>query len=125
MQQDSLAKLRRSIALSYVFMFFALFTLISAIFAYWLARKVVMVDQTEVWLQAQALWVMRNVMIYSILAVFAALWFIPLFFYAWNDATWVTATTIAGVVFSAIAFLYLLNAWIKGLSKFMKNKAVF
>jgi len=64
-------------------------------------------------------------MIYSILAVFAALWFIPLFFYAWNDATWVTATTIAGVVFSAIAFLYLLNAWIKGLSKFMKNKAVF
>lgn len=37
----------------------------------------------------------------------------------------VTGCTVAGVVFSLIAFLFLLNAWLKGLSRFVKNKAVF
>jgi hypothetical protein len=124
MKQDSLTKFRRSIAISYVFMFLALFTVISGIFAYWFARKVTQVD-TEVWLQAQALWVMRNIIIYTVLSLFAALWFIPLCFFTWNSALWVTGCTVAGVVFALIAFLYLLNAWIKGLSKFIKNKAVF
>ncbi|AUX85825.1 MULTISPECIES: hypothetical protein [Acinetobacter] len=124
MKQDSLTKYRRSIAISYVFMFLALFTVISGIFAYWFARKVTQVD-TEVWLQAQALWVMRNIIIYTVLSLFAALWFIPLCFFTWNSALWVTGCTVAGVVFALIAFLYLLNAWIKGLSKFIKNKAVF
>ena len=124
MKQDSLTKYRRSIAISYVFMFLALFTVISGIFAYWFARKVTHVD-TEVWLQAQALWVMRNIIIYTVLSLFAALWFIPLCFFTWNSALWVTGCTVAGVVFALIAFLYLLNAWIKGLSKFIKNKAVF
>lgn len=124
MKQDSLTKYRRSIAISYVFMFLALFTVISGIFAYWFARKVTQVD-TEVWLQAQALWVMRNIIIYTVLSLFAVLWFIPLCFFTWNSALWVTGCTVAGVVFALIAFLYLLNAWIKGLSKFIKNKAVF
>ncbi|WP_336930619.1 hypothetical protein [Acinetobacter tandoii] len=124
MKQDSLTKYRRSIAISYVFMFLALFTVISGIFAYWFARKVTQVD-AEVWLQAQALWVMRNIIIYTVLSLFAALWFIPLCFFTWNSALWVTGCTVAGVVFALIAFLYLLNAWIKGLSKFIKNKAVF
>ena len=124
MKQDSLTKYRRSIAISYVFMFLALFTVISGIFAYWFARKVTQVD-TEVWLQAQALWIMRNIIIYTVLSLFAALWFIPLCFFTWNSALWVTGCTVAGVVFALIAFLYLLNAWIKGLSKFIKNKAVF
>lgn len=124
MKQDSLTKYRRSIAISYVFMFLALFTVISGIFAYWFARKVTQMD-TEVWLQAQALWVMRNIIIYTVLSLFAALWFIPLCFFTWNSALWVTGCTVAGVVFALIAFLYLLNAWIKGLSKFIKNKAVF
>ncbi|MHA3892042.1 hypothetical protein [Acinetobacter sp. GXMZU3951] len=125
MKQDSLTKYRRSIAISYVFMFLALFTVISGIFAYWFARKITQVDNTEVWLQAQALWVMRNIIIYMVLSLFAALWFIPLFFFTWNSALWVTGFTVAGVVFALIAFLYLLNAWIKGVSKFIKNKAVF
>lgn len=125
MKQDSLTKYRRSIAISYVFMFFALFTVISGIFAYWFARKIAQVDNAEVWLQAQALWVMRNIIIYTVLSLFAALWFIPLCFFTWNSALWVTGCTVAGVVFALIAFLYLLNAWIKGLSKFLKNKAVF
>ena len=79
----------------------------------------------EVWLQAQAFWVMRSIVIFTILALFAALWFIPLFFFYWDSALWVTGCTVAGVIFSAIAFLYLLNAWVQGLSKFFKNKAVF
>ena len=125
MKQDSLTKYRRSIAISYVFMFLALFTVISGIFAYWFARKIAQVDNAEVWLQAQALWVMRNIIIYNVLSLFAALWFIPLCFFTWNSALWVTGCTVAGVVFALIAFLYLLNACIKGLSKFLKNKAVF
>ncbi|MFD1439606.1 hypothetical protein [Acinetobacter terrae] len=125
MKQDNLSRLRRSIATSYVFMFFALFTVISGVFAYWYARKVTQVDGVEVWLEAQALWVMRNIVIYSILVLFAALWFIPLIFFYWDSALWVTGCTVAGVVFTMIAFLFLLNAWLKGISRFFKNKAVF
>ena len=125
MKQDNLVKFRRSVAISYVFMFFALFTVVSGALAYWYARKVIVVDSTEVWLQAQALWIMRNVVIYTVLALFAVLWFIPLAFFPWDAFLWVEACTVAGVVFAVIAFLFLLNAWIKGLSKFLKNKAVF
>lgn len=39
MKQDNLIRLRRSIAISYVFMFLALFTVIGGAFAYWYARK--------------------------------------------------------------------------------------
>ena len=125
MKQDNLSRLRRSIATSYVFMFFALFIVISGVFAYWYARKVTQVDGVEVWLEAQALWVMRNIVIYSVLVLFAALWFIPLIFFYWDSALWVTGCTVAGVVFTIIAFLFLLNAWLKGISRFFKNKAVF
>lgn len=125
MTTDNITKYRRYIAISYVFMFFALFTVVSGILAYWFARKVTQLDSAEVWMQAHALWVMRTITIYIILACFAALWFIPLFFYYWDTYLWVTGCTVAGVVFSCIAFLYLLNAWIKGISKFFKNKAVF
>jgi len=116
---------RKFITSSYLFMFLALFTVITAVLAYWLARKVAVANDAEVWIHAQALWIMRNAVIFLILAAFAALWFIPLCFFTWNSALWVTGCTVAGVVFALIAFLYLLNAWIKGLSKFIKNKAVF
>ncbi|NEU34912.1 hypothetical protein GN156_30090, partial [bacterium LRH843] len=66
MMQDNVTKYRRSIAISSVFMFLALFTVISGAFSYWYARKVTQIDHAEVWLQAQALWVMRNIVIYSI-----------------------------------------------------------
>lgn len=125
MTQDTLTKMRRSVAMAYVFMFLALFTLIGGAFAYWYARKIIQVDNAEVWMQAQALWVMRNITIYLVLMSFAALWFIPLIFFYWNSALWVTACTLVGVVFSLIAFLFLLNAWLKGMSRFFKNKAVF
>lgn len=125
MKQDNLIRPRRSIAISYVFMFLALFTVIGGAFAYWYARKITQTENAEVWLQAQALWIMRNVAIYSILICFAALWFIPLIFFYWNSALWVTACMVMGVIFTLIAFLFLFNAWLKGLSRFFKNKAVF
>ncbi|MCH2005435.1 hypothetical protein [Acinetobacter ursingii] len=125
MGQNNLVQHRRYIAASYVCMFLGLFTILFAVIAYFLARKVAMVDGAEVWIHAQALWVMRSVVIFLMLVIFAALWFIPLIFFVWNSAIWVTACTVAGVIFAAVAWLYLLNAWIKGLSKYSKNKAVF
>lgn len=125
MGQDNIEQHRRYVAISYVFMFLALFTILFATFAYMFARKVAIVDNAEVWIHAHALWIMRNVLLFIMMAFFASLWFIPLFFFAWDSAIWVTATTVAGVVFSSIAWLFLLNAWLKGLSKYLKNKAVF
>ena len=125
MKSDSLAKNRRSVAVAYVFMFLALLTIVSGIFAYWFARKVLKADTAEVWLQAQALWIMRNVVIYVIMACFAALWFIPLHFVTWDSSIWATATTVVGVIFAVIAFLFLLNTFVKGVIKFVQNKAVY
>ncbi|ECE6725757.1 hypothetical protein [Acinetobacter ursingii] len=125
MGQNNLVQHRRYIAASYVCMFLGLFTILFAVIAYFLARKVAMVDGAEVWIHAHALWIMRSVVMFLMLVVFAALWFIPLIFFVWNSAIWVTACTVAGVIFAAVAWLYLLNAWIKGLSKYSKNKAVF
>ncbi len=124
MGQDNLKQHRRYMTIAYVCMFLALFSIVSAVISYWLARKVVLVD-TEVWIQAQALWVMRNVVMFMLLATFAALWFIPLFFFYWDSLIWVKACTVLGVIFSAVAWLYLLNAWLKGFSKYIKNKAVY
>ncbi|ENW06115.1 MULTISPECIES: hypothetical protein [Acinetobacter] len=125
MAQDNIEQHRRYVVISYVFMFLALFTIVFAAFAYVLARKVAIVDNAEVWIHAHALWIMRNVLLFILMAFFAALWFIPLFFFAWDSALWVTGMTVAGVVFGLIAWLYLLNAWLNGVSKYLKNKAVF
>ncbi|MFW1808659.1 hypothetical protein [Acinetobacter ursingii] len=125
MGQNNLVQHRRYIAASYVCMFLGLFTILFAVIAYFLARKIAMIDGAEVWIHTHALWIMRSVVMFLMLAVFAALWFIPLIFFVWNSAIWVTACTVAGVIFAAVAWLYLLNAWIKGLSKYSKNKAVF
>lgn len=125
MAQDDLTKQRRMIAMAYVLMFLALFSVITGLVAYCLARNVTQAASTEVWLNAQALWVMRSTLLYLILAVFASLWFIPLNFFYWDSYLWVTACTVIGVVFALIAFLYLLNAWLKGVGRFMKNKPVF
>ncbi len=125
MGQDNLELHRRYITISYVFMFLTLFTVVFGIAAYWFARKVALVDQAEVWIQAHALWIMRNMILFLILAAFAALWFIPLIFFYWDSQLWVTGCMVAGVIFSGIAWLYLLNAWIQGVSKYLKHKAVF
>lgn len=125
MGQDNLERHRRYMTLSYIFMFLALFTVVTAVIAYFLARKVVQAEGVEVWMNAQSLWVMRSVILFIILALFAALWFIPACFIYWDSVLWVKACAVTGVVFSAIAWLYLLNAWLKGFSKYMQKKAAF
>lgn len=125
MVKDAHSKYRGYLAMAYVFMFLALFTVVSGIVAYFLARIVQQSPGTEVWVNAQALWIMRTIVLYSILAVFSLFWFIPLHFYTWDSAIWVTATTVIGVVFVFIASIYLLNAWLKGLGRFFQNRAVF
>ena len=125
MGQDNLKQHRRYMTISYVFMFLALFTIISAVISYFLARKVAVAETPEVWIQAQALWVMRSIIIFLLLAAFAASWFIPLIFFYWDSMLWVKACTVIGVIFSAISWLYLLNAWLKGFNKYLKSKAVF
>lgn len=125
MGQDNLSKHRRYVTMSYVFMFLALFTIFSAFISYWLSRKVVRVDSAEVWLHAQALWIMRSVILFMLLAIFALLWFIPSFFIYWDSILWVKACTVIGVIFAGIAWLYLLNATFKGFSKYLQKKAAF
>ena len=125
MGRDNLEGHRRVMTLSYVLMFFALFTVLTAVVAYFLSRKVAHSDTAEVWMQAQALWVMRSAIMFLILAFFASLWFIPSLFIYWDSVLWVKSCIVLGVIFSAIAWLYLLNAWLKGLSKYMQQKAVF
>lgn len=125
MGQDNLERHRRLMTLSYVFMFLALFTVISAVIAYVLSRKVAQEDGAEVWMHAQALWVMRSVLLFIMLAVFAGLWFIPACFIYWDSVLWVKSCSVVGVIFAIIAWLYLLNAWMKGLSKYMQKKAAF
>lgn len=125
MGQDQLKQHRRYITISYVCMFLALVSIIFAAVAYFFARKVAMAESAEVWINSHALWIMHSAVLFLLMSAFAALWFIPLIFFVWNSALWVTALTIAGVVFAAIAWLYLLNTWIKGMSKYLKKKAVF
>ena len=125
MGQDNLKVHRRYMTISYIFLFLALFTIISALISYFLARKVAMSEHAEVWIHAQALWVMRSVVIFLVLAAFAALWFIPLIFFYWDSMLWVKACTVIGVIFSAISWLYLLNTWFKGFNKYLISKAVF
>ena len=125
MGQNNLIRHRRLITMSYIFMFFALFTGFSAAIAYLLAHKVAQSSDAAVWIQAQALWIVRNVVLFMMIALFAALWFIPACFIYWDSTIWVKGSTVIGVVFSTIAWLFLLNAWLKGLIKYLQKKAAF
>lgn len=125
MGRDNLTRHRRLITMSYVFMFLALFTGISAAIAYFLAQKVAQAQDAEVWIHAQALWIARNVVLFMMMAAFAALWFIPACFIYWDSMLWVKGCTVIGVIFTTIAWLFLLNAWLKGLVKYLQKKAAF
>lgn len=125
MAQDKVEQHRRYIIMAYVFMFLALLTLVTGLIAYLLSAKVAHSTQAEVWIQAHGVWIMRSVILFMVMAVFAGLWFIPLAFYAWNASLWVTGCTVAGVIFAFIAWMYFFNCFLKGLSKYFKKKAVF
>ena len=75
-------------------------------------------------IHAHALWIMRNGILFLLMSVLLWSGLFSLLF-AWDSNLWVTASTVAGVVFSAIAWLFLLNAWLKGLSKYLKIRQFF
>lgn len=125
MGQDNYSKQHKYIAWAYVFMCLSLFMILPLILSYFLASRVVAVQNTEVWLNAHALWIMRNIVLFIFMLIFALLWYIPLAFYTWDSSLWMQGLTVLGVIFSAIAWLYLLNITIKGLSKWWQRKAVF
>lgn len=124
MGQKTIQQQRRLMTLAYACMFLALFTVITAVLAYIFASKVAD-NSTEVWIQTQALWVMRSITLFIVVAIFGALWFSPLYFYTWDAYQWVTGVSIVGVIFCFIAWMLLLNAFCKGFFKYLKHKAVF
>lgn len=113
------------ILIAYMLMLLTVFTVVPLILTYWLAVRTSNMSDIEVWLHSHGLWIARNLLIFACMAFFAALWFIPLAFFVWDQFTWVTACTICGVIFAVVAWLYLLNAWLKGISKFIKRKPVY
>lgn len=125
MGKDTLSRQRRKITMSYFFMFLGLFTVVGVLISYALARSVAKVSNSEVWIHTHSLWIVRNVVIYLIMVVFTTLWFIPAMFIYWDSVIWVKSCTVIGVFFASIAWLYLLNIWLKGLIKYFQNKAVF
>lgn len=125
MTQDSITQHHRLIGWAYFFMFLALFTVVTGLVAYGLAMKVAHAKDVEVWVQAQAFWIMRNIILFMLMAIFAVLWFIPLHFYVWDAMQWVTGCTIVGIIFSFIAWMFLINTFIQGFFKYLKKKAVF
>ncbi|MEB3754471.1 hypothetical protein [Acinetobacter sp. MD2(2019)] len=125
MAKDSLTQQKRYVSIAYVFMFFALMTIVTGLIAYFLAAKVARAEELEVWLQTHSLWIMHNVLLYIVLSAFAALWFIPLLFFPWNAFHWVTGCVIAGIVFGFIAWMYFFNCFIRGMSNYLKHKPVF
>lgn len=118
-------KQERQILIAYLLMLLTVFSIVPFIVAYWLAARITHLPATEVWLSSHAFWIARNVLIFFCIAVFAALWFIPLFFFIWDQYIWVTACTVIGVIFAIVAWLYLLNAWLKGISRFIRHKPVY
>lgn len=125
MGKEQQKRQQKQILLAYVMMFLSVFTFVPIIFAYLLAMRLTHTEDIEVWLNSHALWIVRTLLIFICIALFAVLWFIPLYFFVWDQQTWVTACTIAGVIFAIVAWLYLLNAWLKGLIKFFQRKSVY
>ncbi len=118
-------KQERQILVAYLFMLLGLFTLLPILVAYLIAVRASKYSDIEVWLESHALWIMRNLLIFICIIIFAALWFIPLIFVPWNAYIWTTGCTIIGVIFSLVAWLYLVNAWLKGVFRFFGRKPVY
>lgn len=125
MVQKQQKQQQKRILIAYLLMLLTVFCFVPLILAYWLSIRSVNSPEMEVWLSSHGLWIARNLLIFACLAVFAALWFIPLAFFIWDQFIWVTACTIIGVIFAGVAWLFLLNAWLKGISRFVKRKPVY
>lgn len=116
---------RVGLTLAYLLLLIALATGISAILAYAVAWKIERNTQNEQWILAHARWIMRNSLIFLALLALASIWFSPLLWTTWNADILTKSSIVLGSVILLIAFLYLLNAWLKGVGKLLFKKAVF
>lgn len=116
---------RVGLSLAYLFLLVALFTGIGVVLAYAVAWKIERNHKNEQWILAHARWIMRNSLIFSALLVLASIWFSPLLWTTWNADILTKSSIVLGSVILLIAFLYLLNAWLKGVGKLLFKKAVF
>ncbi|TXJ08266.1 MAG: hypothetical protein E6Q25_06015 [Acinetobacter sp.] len=118
-------KQEKHILIAYLLMLLTILSVVPIIMAYWLAFRISHTTNVEVWLNSHALWIARSLMIFVCIAIFAALWFIPLGFFAWNSSTWVNASVMIGGFFAITAWLYLINAWLKGIIRYFQRKPVY
>lgn len=125
MGQNQQKQQQRRVFTAYLLMLLTVFCIVPLIFAYWISMRLTNTPDMEVWLSSHCFWIARNLLIFICIAVFAALWFIPLAFFVWDQFIWVTACTIIGVIFAIVAWLFLLNSWLKGISRFIKRKPVY
>lgn len=116
---------RVGLSLAYLFLLTGLFTGISVILAYAVAWKIECNSKNEQWILAHARWIMRNSLIFLALLALASVWFSPLLWTTWNANILIKSSIVLGSVILLIAFLYLLNAWLKGIGKLLFKKAVF
>lgn len=125
MSAERQKKQQKQILTAYLLMLLTILSIVPMILAYWLAVRVTQTQDVEVWLNAHALWITRSLIIFMSMALFSALWFIPLAFFAWNELLWVNASVIVGVIFAMVAWLYLINAWLKGFIRYFRRKPVY
>lgn len=125
MSAERQKKQQKQILTAYLLMLLTILSIVPMILAYWLAVRVTQTQDVEVWLNAHALWITRSLIIFMSMALFSALWFIPLAFFAWNELLWVNASVIIGVIFAMVAWLYLINAWLKGFIRYFRRKPVY
>ncbi len=125
MSAERQKKQQKQILTAYLLMLLTILSIVPMILAYWLAVRVAQTQDVEVWLNAHALWITRSLIIFMSMALFSALWFIPLAFFTWNEVLWVNASVIIGVIFALVAWLYLINAWLKGFIRYFRRKPVY
>ena len=125
MSAERQKKQQKQILTAYLLMLLTILSIVPMILAYWLAVRVTQTQDVEVWLNAHALWITRSLIIFMSMALFSVLWFIPLAFFAWNELLWVNASVIVGVIFAMVAWLYLINAWLKGFIRYFRRKPVY
>lgn len=124
-QSKEMGASRVGLSFAYILLLSALLTGLPAILAYIIAWKIEHQAQQELWISTHARWIMRNSLIFLTILLCASLCLIPLNFMAWNANMMAKSFTVLAGILAFIAFLYLLNAWLKGVGKLILRKSVF
>lgn len=122
--EENIKQHQRILTIAYISFFCALLTGVMALPAYFLAWRVSQLPNVEVWVKTHCIWIMQNHFIFMLILLFAGVWFVPLAFVAWDSAMWVKSMMVTGVVFLCVAWLFLLNAFVKGIGRYLFKKSV-